>query len=381
VEALESRVLLAVITVTTTADDGPGSLRQAILDANATPTIPDTIRFNIPGTGVPPAPGVRTIRPLSPLPLVVGPTSIDAKTQPGSALRPMVELDGSAAGPMADGIVFGDRSYSNLVRGLVINRFSRHGIVVDTGAELTQIESNYIGTDATGQIDLGNGSSGVVALGKAFVGGMRTADADPGNVISGNEFAGVWVNLPGWHVDVYGNRIGTDTGLARPDVFSFGNLVGETAGDALRRPRHRGGPGCHQARDWLAARRGESVRCQQGRLGERPRPWRGPGQPQPRTVPDHGSGRSFRSGRASASGAFRSVANPCRWHGRPWRRGMGAPGDVGGTAKGKRRRRVDALVPPLASSRQFQGDLAEQPAFNSATGRRGCAPGRGICRG
>jgi len=197
VEALESRVLLAVITVTTTADDGPGSLRQAILDANATPTIPDTIRFNIPGTGVPPAPGVRTIRPLSPLPLVVGPTSIDAKTQPGSALRPMVELDGSAAGPMADGIVFGDRSYSNLVRGLVINRFSRHGIVVDTGAELTQIESNYIGTDATGQIDLGNGGSGVVALGKAFVGGMRTADTDPGNVISGNEFAGVWVNLPG----------------------------------------------------------------------------------------------------------------------------------------------------------------------------------------
>ena len=233
VEALESRVLLAVITVTTTADDGPGSLRQAILDANATPTIPDTIRFNIPGTGVPPAPGVRTIRPLSPLPLVVGPTSIDAKTQPGSALRPMVELDGSAAGPMADGIVFGDRSYSNLVRGLVINCFSRHGIVVNTGAELTQIESNYIGTDATGQIDLGNGGSGVVALGKAFVGGMRTADADPGNVISGNEFAGVWVNLPGWHVDMYGNRIGTDTGLARPDVFSFGNLVGETAGDAL----------------------------------------------------------------------------------------------------------------------------------------------------
>jgi len=109
----------------------------------------------------------------------------------------MVELDGSAAGPMADGIVFGDRSYSNLVRGLVINRFSRHGIVVDTGAELTQIESNYIGTDATGQIDLGNGGSGVVALGKAFVGGMRTADTDPGNVISGNEFAGVWVNLPG----------------------------------------------------------------------------------------------------------------------------------------------------------------------------------------
>ena len=41
-----------VYTVTNTNDSGPGSLRQAILDANlATSAPPDTILFDIPGTG------------------------------------------------------------------------------------------------------------------------------------------------------------------------------------------------------------------------------------------------------------------------------------------------------------------------------------------
>src|SRR5687767_235952 len=68
-EALEPRTMLAVFTVTTTADAGPGSLRQAILNANAAPdpaTAPraDEIRFDVPGD----AGAVRTIRPASPLP-------------------------------------------------------------------------------------------------------------------------------------------------------------------------------------------------------------------------------------------------------------------------------------------------------------------------
>src|SRR6476659_6891141 len=36
-ESLESRDLLATFTVTSVADSGPGTLRQAILDANAHP--------------------------------------------------------------------------------------------------------------------------------------------------------------------------------------------------------------------------------------------------------------------------------------------------------------------------------------------------------
>src|SRR5215218_1670296 len=48
IEELEGRLMLSVFTVTSTADAGPGSLRQAILDANAAAG-PDDVRFDIPG--------------------------------------------------------------------------------------------------------------------------------------------------------------------------------------------------------------------------------------------------------------------------------------------------------------------------------------------
>ena len=46
IEFMEDRVLLATFTVTNNADSGPGSLRQAINDANPTPGA-NTIGFNI----------------------------------------------------------------------------------------------------------------------------------------------------------------------------------------------------------------------------------------------------------------------------------------------------------------------------------------------
>src|SRR3954451_8108874 len=80
IEGLESRVLLSVATVTTTADSGPGSLRQAILTVASSANNfqdPGVVRFDIPGAGV------HTIAPLSPLPMVQGYATIDATTQPG----------------------------------------------------------------------------------------------------------------------------------------------------------------------------------------------------------------------------------------------------------------------------------------------------------
>jgi hypothetical protein len=63
-------------TVTNTADSGAGSLRQAILDANAHPGT-DTIAFNIPGGRV------QTIAvPVTALPVITSPVVIDGRRSP-----------------------------------------------------------------------------------------------------------------------------------------------------------------------------------------------------------------------------------------------------------------------------------------------------------
>src|SRR5438034_1619367 len=77
-EELESRCLLSVYGVTNTADIGAGSLRQAILDANAAPGA-DLITFNLPGTGV------QTIAPVTALPTITDSVTIDGYSQPGSS--------------------------------------------------------------------------------------------------------------------------------------------------------------------------------------------------------------------------------------------------------------------------------------------------------
>ena len=78
----------ATFTVTNTDDSGAGSLRQAILDANANPGL-DTIAFDIGGVGH------QTIQPLSALPTITDPVIIDGGTQDGFAGTPIIEIDGS----------------------------------------------------------------------------------------------------------------------------------------------------------------------------------------------------------------------------------------------------------------------------------------------
>jgi len=112
-----------VFTVANTNDSGAGSLRQAILDANAAPGA-DTIAFALSG------PGVHTITPLSTLPALTDNSgvTIDGYTQPGSAPNSLnrgtnavlrVELSGPAGQQSGTGLLL--RSSANVVRGLVIN--------------------------------------------------------------------------------------------------------------------------------------------------------------------------------------------------------------------------------------------------------------------
>src|SRR6267378_625029 len=104
------------LTVTNTADSGPGSLRQAILDANALPGgLPVTIAFNIPTTdpnfldddsfltGGDAAADAFFIRPATPLPALTRAfVTIDGRTQTGftgdtNPFGPEIVIDGRGA--------------------------------------------------------------------------------------------------------------------------------------------------------------------------------------------------------------------------------------------------------------------------------------------
>src|SRR5437870_4919209 len=124
------------ILVNNTNDSGPGSFRQAIIDANLN-VGPDTINFNIGS-------GPQTITPASALPEITEALTIDATTQPGFAGRPIIEIDGTNTGPFA-GVTTGVlvvRAGKSVVRGLVINRYNNSAVALfDAGQNI--VEENF----------------------------------------------------------------------------------------------------------------------------------------------------------------------------------------------------------------------------------------------
>jgi titin len=206
----------ATYTVTNTDDSGPGSLRQAIIDANNNPD-PDTIEFNISFIGnycFFPS-GVCRIRPTSPLPALTDDgTTIDGYTQPGAleatettSATLKIEIDGYNAGAGADGLTI--TSANNVVKGLAIRRFSGDGISISSSDATDNIISgNYIGTDANGTDDQGNAWRGVHIHSGAQNNTIGGATPGERNVISGNDRNGITISGSG--NTVCGNYIGTD---------------------------------------------------------------------------------------------------------------------------------------------------------------------------
>jgi len=181
-----------IYSVRNTNDSGPGSFRQAILDANANPGM-DQIRFAIPS-------GPLTIAPTSALPTITDPVFLDGKNFGNTR----VELSGAAAGFGANGlrVTAGNSTITSLVvRGFQASFFGGggSGIVLETGG------GNFLGdTDAVGNTGAGvlvlNSSSNTV--GPSVLGGLR-------NVISGNG-TGIRIEGNSSQNTVIGNRIGTD---------------------------------------------------------------------------------------------------------------------------------------------------------------------------
>jgi len=216
------------LLVTNANDQGSGSLRDAITNANAT-LGPDTIVFKIAGGGV------KTINLLTSLPDITDPLVIDATTQPGYAGAPLVELDGLAVGTNGNGLVI--KAGSSTVRGLAIVNFTNNSGIWLNACNDNTIEANYLGVGANGTTAKPN-ARGLLLTNSSnnLIGG---ATATTRNVISGNRTNGIQID--GNANVIQGNFIGTNAAgtAALPNQdgvlianTSTNNVIGGTAAGA-----------------------------------------------------------------------------------------------------------------------------------------------------
>jgi CSLREA domain-containing protein len=205
------------LIVTNSDDAGVGSLRQAIIDANANVNagVPDVITFNIGADG-----GQQTINLLSALDPISEAVLINGFSQYGALTPtdPIIEING--AGIINDGLTFASTSDGSVVQGLMITGFSRFGIQVDSGADEITIIGNWIGTTGTGYTGVGNDTGINIQGANTIIGGTGAND---GNVITNNSNEGINITGSGaTGTKIQGNIIGLDpdgsTGSGNADV-------------------------------------------------------------------------------------------------------------------------------------------------------------------
>jgi len=223
----------ATFTVTNTNDSGPGSLRQAIVDSNASGT-PATIAFSIGS-------GQQTITPLSVLPFITNQVAIDATTQPGYAGHPLIRLDGSSATvvtvePEHGGLVL--HAAGSSVSGLSITSWrvlayfkGSEGAGVIVAAPNCVVKKSYLGIALDGQTAAGNDSGVRLDSFGALIGGLNE-----GNVVGGNTHGIAHWRASGGANIIQGNIVGINASGTVPlpnlsyGIFAGGdaNIIGNT---------------------------------------------------------------------------------------------------------------------------------------------------------
>jgi hypothetical protein len=220
----------ATFVVSNVGDTGPGSLRQAIFDANAA-LGPDDIAFAIAGAGP------HVIAPATALPDLTGPVVLDGFTQAGPGTHAIV-LDGTTIGGALSGLRLQAGAGGSTISGLVIHRFLNAIHLVNSADN--RIFGCYLGLDATGSVAVGTQRSGVLLQGS-----QRNAIGLPGmgNVVSSNLNAqgnraaiGVWLQAGSTDNTVQASYFGLDRSGTAPVGKPFsgvqlapgatGNLIG-----------------------------------------------------------------------------------------------------------------------------------------------------------
>ena len=201
-----------VFVVTSSADSGPATFRQAILDANAAPGH-NVIRFAI-GAG-----GAVTLALASELPSISDALMLDATTQPGYVNTPLVLLDGRATRG-ASGLVFGGAltaTAGSLVKGLAIAGFENIGINL-SGAGPYTVQDSAIGVDLSGVAAMPNRFRGIYLAGSNSLLQNNVIVGDVGQTalfVAGNANT------------ILGNYVGVDrTGVRPLGGTAFGILLG-----------------------------------------------------------------------------------------------------------------------------------------------------------
>jgi len=194
--------------VTNTNDAGPGSLRQALLNVNATCLSElHACRVEFALTGEPSPGGWYIFRPLTPLPEITGNwIVVDGESQSRLAntnsAGPEIFLDGGTTAGVSGLTFLGRRAE---VVGMAIGNFERHGVYMEfTGLPNSSyvgnylVARNYLGVDPAGAAAAPNGSRGVMIM-------SGSAEIDD-NVLSGNVRSGIYFS--GLNAAIRRNRIG-----------------------------------------------------------------------------------------------------------------------------------------------------------------------------
>ena len=208
IEALEARIAPATFIVTSNADSGVGTLREALVFSAASMG-GDFIEFNLPGS--------TEILLITPLPEISSQVEIRGDTQPGFAGVPVVKLNGGDT--VATGLDFASGASDSKVVGLHLTDFNGSGLVIES-ADMTVIGC-YLTNNATHGLSASDADN-------LRIGGPDVADR---NVITGNAFAGIYAT-GGAGLVIQNNYIGVGaTGLAA-DGNSTGGITLETVSNA-----------------------------------------------------------------------------------------------------------------------------------------------------
>ena len=233
-ERMERRELLAVYMVTNNGDAGSGTLRQAILNANANGGVA-TIQFKLPSDEL-------TIAPMTPLPTVTNTgTVIDGTTQTNydkTTGKPLVVIVGTSIPTTNEGAGITVSGGGCTIKGLVIESFPGiyPGIYLE-GSPGDLVQDCYLGTSANGLTAVGNSGDGVdVFASNCTIGGTGATQR---NVLSGNAFEGMYVGANKTTIEGNYIGVGADGTTVVPNGFdgidlngSVGCQIGGTAAGA-----------------------------------------------------------------------------------------------------------------------------------------------------